>query len=142
MNPSPNKRVVFDIDGVICKKDSSLDYVDREPHSSILAKLRDYDRSGYYIILYTARNMNTHEGRIGRINADTAKTLLDWLEEHDVPHDEIHYGKPWCGHDGFYVDDKAIRPTEFLKNSKEGINKILTEEEEAINSIDGAYQGE
>ena len=76
--------------------------------------------------------MNTHEGRIGRINADTAKTLLQWLEEHDVPHEEIHYGKPWCGHDGF--DHKAIRPSELLNNTTEEIQTILEEEHDFIHS--------
>jgi capsule biosynthesis phosphatase len=111
-----------------------LDYADRVPHPEVLEELREYDKRGYYIILYTARNMNTHEGRIGRINADTAKTLLQWLDEHNVPHDEIHYGKPWCGNEGFYVDDKAIRPSELLKNTTEEINTILNEEEKFTNS--------
>ncbi|WP_254761522.1 LNS2 domain-containing protein [Natrinema marinum] len=132
MNPRPNKRVVFDVDGVICKKDAELDYTDRKPHEEVVEQLRKYKENGYYIILYTARNMNTHEGRLGRINADTAKTLLEWLEEHEIPHDEIHYGKPWCGHDGFYVDDKAIRPTELLEYSRDEIESLLEAEAEAI----------
>jgi capsule biosynthesis phosphatase len=134
MTPPPDKRVGFDIDGVICKKDANLEYADRVPHPEIAEILREYDERGFYIILYTARNMNTHDGRIGKINADTAKTLLDWLDEHDLPHDEIHYQKPWCGHEGFYVDDKAIRPSELLEHSHEEIRAILDEEETFINS--------
>jgi capsule biosynthesis phosphatase len=134
MNPPKDKRVVFDIDGVLCKKDPSLDYADRVPHPDITKKVREYNKRGYYIILYTARNMNTHEGRIGRINADTAKTLLQWLDKYDIPHDEIHYGKPWCGHDGFYVDDKAIRPSEFLNSSSKEVLDILEEEKKFIHS--------
>lgn len=133
MNPSPDKRVVFDIDGVLCKKDSDLSYADREPHEQVVKQLQEYKKNEYYIILYTARNMNTHEGRLGRINADTAKTLLEWLEKHEIPHDEIHYGKPWCGHNGFYVDDKAIRPSELLEYSREEIESLLQAEAEAIN---------
>jgi len=134
VKPPKNKRVVFDIDGVICKKDENLDYRDRAPHTEIVNRLREYNENGYYIILYTARNMNTHEGRIGRINADTAKTLLQWLEEHDIPHDEIHYGKPWCGNEGFYVDDKAVRPSELLRNSPSEIRELLEEEHEYIHT--------
>lgn len=132
MSPPKNKRIVFDIDGVICKKNPGLDYADRVPHPEVVKKLREYDQQGYYIILNTARNMNTYNGRIGKINADTAKTLLQWLEEHEVPHDEIYYGKPWCGHDGFYVDDKAIRPSELLNNSIDDIQHILDKEHEFI----------
>lgn len=133
MNLPSDKRIVFDIDGVICKKDDETEYAEREPHQDIVKQLREYSEDGYYIILYTARNMNTHEGRIGRINADTAKTLLEWLDEHEIPHDEIHYGKPWCGHDGFYVDDKAIRPTELLENTADEIESLLESEQKAIN---------
>ncbi|MDS0220949.1 hypothetical protein NDI54_06265 [Haloarcula sp. S1AR25-5A] len=134
MSPPKDKRVVFDIDGVICEKDPDLEYKNRKPNPKVVELLREYNDWGYYIILYTARNMNTHGGRIGRINADTAKTLLMWLDKHDVPHDEIHYQKPWCGHDGFYVDDKAIRPSELLENSPEEIREILEKEDEFINS--------
>lgn len=134
MSPPKNKRVVFDIDGVLCKKDENRDYADRVPHSGMVKRLQQYYDEGYYIILYTARNMNTHQGRIGKINADTAKTLLQWLEEHNIPHDEIYYGKPWCGHDGFYVDDKAIRPSELANYTTDEIRHILDKEFEFIHS--------
>lgn len=134
MTPPKDKRIVFDIDGVIAKKNEEVNYANREPHPEVLTKLQTYSDSGYYIILYTARNMNTHEGRLGKINADTAKTLLEWLEKYNVPHDEIYYEKPWCGHEGFYVDDKAIRPSEFLEHNSEEIRQILHDEFEYIHS--------
>lgn len=134
MSPPTDKRVVFDIDGVLCKKDEHKDYADRIPHPGMVEQLQDYYEEGYYIILYTARNMNTHQGRIGKINANTAKTLLQWLDEHNIPHDEIYYGKPWCGHDGFYVDDKAIRPSELANNTTSEIQDILDKEFEYIHS--------
>lgn len=127
MTQPDKKRIVFDIDGVIAKKNDDLSYADRNPNPEVVAQLREFNRNGYYIILYTARNMNTHDGRIGKINADTAKTLLRWLEVHDIPHDEIHYQKPWCG-DGFYVDDKAIRPSELVENSVDEIQQLLNRE--------------
>jgi len=34
-------------------------------------------------------------------------------------------GKPWCGHDGFYIDDRAVRPRGFLENSLEQLNALL-----------------
>lgn len=122
------KRIVMDIDGVLAKKDDG-EYSDKEVDEDILERLNQYSNKGFYIILYTARNMNTHDGRIGKINAETAPVLLDWLEEKDVPYDEIHYGKPWCGHKGFYVDDKAIRPSEFENMSHEEIRELVEDEE-------------
>ena len=58
--------------------------------------------------------MNSYHGNIGLINKNTAKILMEWLEKWEVPYDEIIYGKPWPGHKGFYVDDRTIRPDEFL----------------------------
>jgi capsule biosynthesis phosphatase len=124
-----DKRIVMDIDGVLAKKDSERDYNEKEVDKDILSRLEEYSENGFYIILYTARNMRTHEGRIGKINADTAPTLLEWLDEKGIPYDEIHYGKPWCGHDGFYVDDKAIRPSEFENLNHEEIRELVEDEE-------------
>ncbi|HFM3427384.1 TPA: capsular biosynthesis protein, partial [Escherichia coli] len=45
-------------------------------------------------------------------------------EKNNVPYDEIYVGKPWCGHEGFYVDDKAIRPNEFVNLSYNEIKKL------------------
>ena len=123
-----NKRIVMDIDGVLAKKDDG-EYLDKEVDEAILEQLRQYEREGFYIIPNTARNMRTHKGRIGKINAETAPVLLEWLDKKEVPYDEIHYDKPWCGHEGFYVDDKALRPSEFLSMEHEEIQAMLEEEE-------------
>ena len=58
---------------------------------------------------------------MGKINAVTAKEVFKWLEKYDVPYDEIYFGKPWCGINGFYVDDKSIRPDEFINSNYEEI---------------------
>lgn len=125
-----SKVIVMDIDGTLCEiKSSSQLYTEVSPKRNVLDKLKTYVDKGFYIILYTSRNMKTHQGNIGKINANTAKVLFNWLEKHDVPYDEIHFGKPWCGKDGFYVDDKAIRPDEFLKYDYEKIIMLLKGQE-------------
>lgn len=116
---------VFDIDGTICpikKKDE--EYIDLVPYTDVVEKLREYKEGGAKIILFTSRNMNSYGGNIGLINANTAKVLLQWLDKWDIPYDEIIYGKPWPGKRGFYVDDRAVRPDEFLKYSEEELKQI------------------
>lgn len=121
--------IVMDIDSCLCeKKEDGKSYSELKPVNAILERLREYKRKGFYIILYTSRNMNTFECNIGKINANTAKIILDWLEKYNIPYDEIYFGKPWCGFKGFYVDDKAIRPSEFLSNDYDEIVKLLNEE--------------
>jgi capsule biosynthesis phosphatase len=120
------KCIVVDIDGTICPvKGSDEEYDGLCPHDKILDKLREYRASGYYIILYTSRNMRTYGGNMGLIMANTAKNLFTWLDRHQVPYDEIHFGKPWASRIGFYVDDRAIRPDEFLNLTPEQIDALL-----------------
>ncbi len=116
---------VFDIDGTICpikKKDE--EYMDLVPYADVVEKLREYKAGGAKIVLFTSRNMNSYGGNIGLINANTAKVLLQWLDKWEIPYDEIIYGKPWPGKRGFYVDDRAVRPDEFLKYSEEELKQI------------------
>ena len=70
--------------------------------------------------------MNTFDGNLGLITAKTAKALMGWLDRHGIPYDELYVGKPWPGRGGFLVDDKAIRPDEFIKLSYEEILAIVS----------------
>ncbi|KAB1438220.1 capsular biosynthesis protein [Candidatus Galacturonibacter soehngenii] len=122
---------VFDIDGTICPiKKKTQEYIDLVPYENIVKKIREYKEGGAKITLFTSRNMNSYNGNIGMINANTAKVMLEWLDKWDIPYDEIIYGKPWPGHRGFYVDDRSIRPDEFLKYSEEELNEICKKSRE------------
>lgn len=115
----------FDIDGTLCPiKKKEEEYIDLVPYGAMLDKLREYKEGGAKIVLFTSRNMNSYNGNIGLINANTAKVLLKWLEKWEIPYDEIIYGKPWPGHKGFYVDDRTVRPDEFLKYSVDELDEI------------------
>jgi capsule biosynthesis phosphatase len=121
--------IVMDVDGTLCEKkmpDQSYEAV--APVEAMVERLREYRANGFYVILATSRNMNTYNGNIGLITANTAKTLLAWLDRHNVPYDELYIGKPWGGRGGFYVDDKAVRPSEFLKLSYNEILAIVGSE--------------
>ena len=119
---------VFDIDGTICKiKGKGERYEDLVPYPEIVEKMRYYKEQGAKIILYTSRNMNSYNGNLGLINAHTAPILLEWLKKWDIPYDEIVYGKVWPGHKGFYVDDRTIRPNEFLSCNIEELERICDE---------------
>lgn len=120
------KCIVMDLDGTLClPKTKEQTYLDLLPDESVLAKLLEYKAAGFYIILYTARNMRSYQGNLGLIMANTAKDLFTWLAKHEIPYDELHFGKPWPGKGGFYVDDMAIRPDEFKRLSYEEILKLL-----------------
>ena len=116
---------IFDIDGTLCPiKSKDERYEDLYPYPQMLEKLRYYRDNGAKIILYTSRNMNTYQGNIGMINKYTAIALHEWLEKWNIPYDEIVYGKLWPGHKGFYVDDRTVRPDEFLKYNVQELEEI------------------
>lgn len=119
---------VFDIDGTICPiKKPDEKYEDLIPFPEIVEKMKYYHDNGATIILFTSRNMRTYHGNIGLINKYTAAILTNWLEKWKIPYDQILYGKPWAGKKGFYVDDRTIRPYEFLNCSVEQMDKICFE---------------
>lgn len=112
------KCIVMDVDGTLCiKKRADQSYEEVEPNREVVEVLKGYRENGFHVILATSRNMNTYDGNVGLITANTAKLLMAWLDRHEIPYDELHVGKPWAGKGGFYVDDKAIRPDEFARLS-------------------------
>lgn len=120
------KRLVLDLDNTICFTRDG-DYKNAEPNYDVIKKIREYKKKGFEIIIATSRNVRTYRGNIGLINANTLPIITDWLVSNEVPYDEIYVGKPWCGFDGFYVDDRSVRPAEFTEHSYEAICELLEE---------------
>lgn len=124
---------VFDIDGTLCPiKKKEEKYEDLVPYQDMVERIRYYKEQNAKIILFTSRNMNSYNGNIGLINKNTAKTLLEWLDKWEIPYDEIIYGKPWPGHKGFYVDDRTVRPNEFLECSVEELDDICEKSKDGL----------
>ena len=109
-------RIVIDLDDTLTI-DDGRPYPEKRVNSEVLARLREYRARGFQVAIYTARNMRTFEQSLGKIAAFTLPVIIKWLNDNDVPFDEIYIGKPWCGEGGFYVDDKAVRPDEFVGKS-------------------------
>ncbi|MDB4556698.1 hypothetical protein N9005_05530 [Akkermansiaceae bacterium] len=118
------KRLVVDIDLTITIA-GEQEYHDKIPNLEVVEKLRNYKKKGFEIILFTSRNMKTYKSDLSKINRFTLPVIIDWLDKNNVPYDGILMGKPWCGTEGFYVDDKAIRPSEFTDLSYEQILKLI-----------------
>ena len=118
------KRLIFDLDDTLCTTQNG-DYANAQPITEVVEKLREYHRQGFTIVINTSRNMRIYQGNIGAINKNTLPIIIDWLGRHDIPYDELYVGKPWCGFEGFYVDDKAIRPDELVKLSYAEICQLL-----------------
>lgn len=108
--------IVIDIDHTICiPNDDQVDtyekYGKAKPIPEMIDAMRKAKDKGYHIILFTARRMATHNGDINKVIEDVGQLTIDWLKEHDVPYDDLQFGKPNAI---YYVDDKAMRPSEFI----------------------------
>ena len=116
---SGNQRrtLVVDIDKTLCKKNDEELYSEALPIQNVCDALRKANSEGVYIILSTSRNMRTFRGSIGLINKITAPVLIKWLKDHQIPYDEIYFGKPW-GYDVSYIDDKNLSIEKFIDEFK------------------------
>lgn len=118
------KRIIFDLDDTLSKTVNG-DYINAQPIIPVVERLKEYKSLGFTIVISTSRNIRTYKGNLGEINKNTLPIIIEWLNKHHIPFDEIYMGKPWCGFEGFYVDDKAIRPNELVDLSYEEIQKLI-----------------
>jgi len=100
-------RYCFDIDGTIAelRKEKQF-YSEVKPKPGAVETLKRLNEEGHYIILYTARNMESFSGNLGKINAVQGPLLFNWLEKYEIPYDEIYFGKPSAD---VYIDDKGLK---------------------------------
>ena len=118
-------RIVIDLDGTICPiKQKDQHYHELAPLPGAVEKLRDWKAQGHYLIIQTARNMATQESNVGKVMKNIGKVTLDWLEQYEVPYDEIHFGKPNAH---LYIDDRAFRFEDWGKMDDELLEQLSRE---------------
>ena len=118
-----NNKIIIDLDDTICSTKNG-DYENSIPKEKVVKKIKEYKNLGFEIIIYTSRNMRTYKGNVDLIKANTLPIIIKWLKKFNVPYDQIIVGKPWPSFGGFYVDDKAIRPDEFINLTYSEIQNI------------------
>ena len=117
--------LIFDIDSTICPAKKEYEkYENLIPYQEMIDKMWQYKESGFKIVLFTSRNMRTYDGDLSKILKYTKPLLESWLKKWNIPYDDVIYGKPWPGKDGFYIDDRAVRPKEFLEKDIDSLSKI------------------
>ena len=98
---NPNDQVIaFDLDGTLCKGEFWGEG-EPKPIPEMIKLVQKLYTSGAHIIIFTARQI--------KYTADT----YAWLDKYGVPyHGLMMNRKPGAD---CYVDDKTIRPDEFMK---------------------------
>lgn len=105
--------LVVDLDDTITCDEPGVAYSDKKPNWPVIEKMREFSAAGWQIIIFTSRRMDTFGSNEALILADVGSDTLEWLSRHQVPYNGLRFGKPYAKN-GFYVDDKALRPEEFL----------------------------
>jgi len=128
------KKLVVDLDDTISVTENG-DYENSKPIQATIDMLKKYQAEGFQIIIHSSRQMRTYQANVGKINIYTLPNIINWLRKHDVPFDEVIVGKPWCGFEGFYIDDKSIRPSEFHSMTYEQIKEMLRKEKDYTRTL-------
>lgn len=105
------KRIIVDIDETLCNV-VNRDFVNAIPNQAVIDKVNEYYDKGYEVIISTARGQNscnTPEEMRKKYESITKQ----WLETAGVKYDDLEIG--YKKNADLYVDDKAIRPDEFVK---------------------------
>lgn len=123
---SSKGKVVIDLDGTLVPEgaDLTVHSADRE----MLDRIWKFKDLGWDIALFSSRNMSRFRGNQGLLSLHTAPEISAWLTNEGIPCDELFLAKPWCGHQGFYVDDRAVRPREFLSLEAREIRELMAQD--------------
>ena len=114
----PTNVIVTDVDDTILFTENR-DYENSRPNVPVVEGLRKLKEKGWKIILMSARGMGRSNGDIASVSVEVTAEIQKFVDKYDVPCDEIILGKPWAS---YYIDDKAIRPDEFVEKIDEIVN--------------------
>lgn len=104
-------RLVFDIDGIICKDGATADYSKAEPYLEGIVQINKAYDDGFFIILSTARGMKKGKGNVLAAHYYAYSDTVRWLEKHGVKYHLLQLGKPsgdlYVDNNACYVDGSA-----------------------------------
>ena len=102
---------VIDIDDTISIT-RNRDFENSEPIQEVIDKINELYDKGVYIILFTARGMKSQNNDGIKAELKYREITERWLNAHGVKYHELLFGKRNAD---YYVDDKAMKPDEFVK---------------------------
>lgn len=122
--------LVVDLDKTICTERQDNETYSEVKPLEITKILNDLHDSGATIVIESARNMLTQNNDESKVIKNIGLTTLEWLRDNNIQYDGIKFGKTigTC-----YIDDKALRPKEFIeiynsledKSSLDELNKKI-----------------
>ena len=86
------------------------DWENAEPNIELILKLNELQRSGWYILILTARGSISCETR-QEADEKYRKQIEEFLYKYGVLYNELSFDKPLAA---YYIDDKGMLPEDFL----------------------------
>jgi capsule biosynthesis phosphatase len=122
---------IIDIDDTILTtplgENGKYDYDKSAPIPMVIERIRSLKEAGHTIILFTARGMRTFEGNVKKIKAAHEERLVKFMKDHEVPYDDMIFGKPW-GPNPVYVDNRNLSLHAFTTSNPEFFENIIKAE--------------
>jgi hypothetical protein len=113
------RTICVDFDGTLCDFEYPGIGQVKEGAREALTALRRMD---YHILIYSCRTSGWHHEVFGGTPGDNAlerprvRAMIAWLNEHDIPYDEVDDGTKGKPLADYMIDDKGVR---FEDNWKE-----------------------
>ena len=99
-----NKKISFDIDGIICKTKKS-DYKNSKPIKKNIKFINNLFDQGYIINIYTARFMGRNKDNVALAKKEGYKFTSLQLKKWRVKYNNLFFGKPSFD---ILIDDKSF----------------------------------
>ena|ERR1700761_1630021 len=109
---NPPKTICVDFDGSLC--DFAFPNIGA-PKAGAKAALTLFRQLGYRIIIWSCRCSHWHYDIYGgdptepTLKRDRVKEMIKFLEENEIPYDEIDDGSRGKPTANYYLDDRAVR---------------------------------
>ena len=107
-------KLIVDLDNTITIDSSSLDYATKKLNAEVALAIKNASKLEIETTIFSSRNMKTFNGDLEKIESVTRPIAENWLQEKQIKYSELILGKPWCGKEGWYVDDKNLNIEEFV----------------------------
>src|SRR5574344_600605 len=118
--------LVLDLDKTLCSKVKPNEtYADVLPNTDLIDIVNSLHNEGAEVYIESARNMLTQNHNESKVIKNIGLTTLEWLNNNNIDYDGIKFGKTIGS---CYIDDKALRPKEFIKIYESLEDKSDTEE--------------
>jgi capsule biosynthesis phosphatase len=109
-----NKNTLYiDLDNTLTIPNIQKSYLELDVNNDIKQTISQAKKKNYDVVIYTSRGMLSYNKNITEIKRKVLPNIKKWLNKNEIYYDDIFIGKPFCGSNGWYVDDKNLSKKQF-----------------------------